>query len=264
MRFEQDEVTIVGGVRHGRTLGSPVAIEIGNTEWDRDPDKWQQEMSVRAEDGPTKAPLTQARPGHADLAGMQKYGFTDARDVLERASARETAARVAAGTRRQGAAGRARRRHREPRDPDGRGPLEGGHPPRPGRPRRGRRVAGALLRRRGRGRDGRRDQGGGQGRRHPRRHRRGARLRRARRPRQPRALGPQARRAARPRPHDDPGREGRRDRRRLRGRRPAGERGPRPDHLGRGDAAPTGASPRWPAASRAACPPARCSSPGPR
>jgi len=98
MRFEQDEVTILGGVRHGRTLGSPVAIEIGNSEWDRDPDKWQKEMSVRAEDGPTRKPLTQVRPGHADLAGMQKYDFSDARDVLERASARETAARVAAGT----------------------------------------------------------------------------------------------------------------------------------------------------------------------
>jgi chorismate synthase len=97
MRFEQDEVTIVGGVRHGRTLGSPVAIEIGNSEWTKDPDKWQKEMSVSAEDGPTAAPLTQVRPGHADLAGMQKYGLTDARDVLERASARETAARVAAG-----------------------------------------------------------------------------------------------------------------------------------------------------------------------
>jgi chorismate synthase len=98
MRFEQDEVTIVGGVRHGRTLGSPVAIEVGNSEWDRDPEKWQREMSVRAEDGPTMAPLTQVRPGHADLAGMQKYALTDARDILERASARETAARVAAGT----------------------------------------------------------------------------------------------------------------------------------------------------------------------
>jgi chorismate synthase len=98
MRFEQDEVTIIGGVRHGRTLGSPVAIEVGNSEWDRDPDKWQREMSVRAEDGPTRAPLTQVRPGHADLAGMQKYGLVDARDILERASARETAARVAAGT----------------------------------------------------------------------------------------------------------------------------------------------------------------------
>jgi chorismate synthase len=94
MRFEQDEVTIVGGVRHGRTLGSPVAVEIANTEWNRS-DKWHEEMAV--EPGRTRAPLTQPRPGHADLAGMQKYGFTDARDVLERASARETAARVAAG-----------------------------------------------------------------------------------------------------------------------------------------------------------------------
>lgn len=92
MRFEQDELTILGGVRHGRTLGSPVAIEIGNSEWER---KWTEEMSP--EPGRTTQPLTQPRPGHADLAGMQKYGFTDARDVLERASARETAARVAAG-----------------------------------------------------------------------------------------------------------------------------------------------------------------------
>jgi chorismate synthase len=97
MRFEQDELTLLGGVRHGRTLGSPVAIEIGNSEWDRDPDKWQREMSASAADGPTRQPLTEPRPGHADLTGMQKYGFTDARDVLERASARETAARVAAG-----------------------------------------------------------------------------------------------------------------------------------------------------------------------
>ncbi|MGI8938088.1 MAG: chorismate synthase [Iamia sp.] len=98
MRFEVDEVTIVSGVRHGRTLGSPVAVEVTNTEWDRNPDKWQKEMSVAAEDGPTQAPLTQPRPGHADLAGMQKYDFVDSRDVLERASARETAARVVAGT----------------------------------------------------------------------------------------------------------------------------------------------------------------------
>jgi chorismate synthase len=94
MRFEQDDVTIVGGVRHGRTLGSPVAVEIANTEWFRS-DKWHEEMAV--EPGRTATPLTQPRPGHADLAGMQKYGFSDARDVLERASARETAARVAAG-----------------------------------------------------------------------------------------------------------------------------------------------------------------------
>ncbi len=93
-RFEADELTLVGGVRHGRTLGSPVAIEIKNSEWFRS-DKWHEEMSPAP--GVTKDPLTQVRPGHADLAGMQKYGFVDARDVLERASARETAARVAAG-----------------------------------------------------------------------------------------------------------------------------------------------------------------------
>ena len=93
-RFEVDEILLLGGVRHGRTLGSPVAIQIQNTEWFRS-DKWHEEMSPAP--GATKIPLTQPRPGHADLAGMQKYGFTDARDVLERASARETAARVAAG-----------------------------------------------------------------------------------------------------------------------------------------------------------------------
>jgi len=91
MRFEADELTLIGGVRHGRTLGSPVAIMIGNTEWP----KWEQEMSPGP--GQTEKPLTEPRPGHADLAGMQKYGFDDARNVLERASARETAARVAAG-----------------------------------------------------------------------------------------------------------------------------------------------------------------------
>jgi chorismate synthase len=91
MRFEQDELTLVGGVRHGRTLGSPVTIEIANTEWPR----WEQEMDPAP--GQTAKPLTRPRPGHADLAGMQKYALTDARDVLERASARETAARVAAG-----------------------------------------------------------------------------------------------------------------------------------------------------------------------
>lgn len=93
-RFEADEVTLIGGVRHGRTLGSPVAIEIKNSEWFRS-DKWHREMDPAP--GRTEAPLTRVRPGHADLAGMQKYGFSDARDVLERASARETAARVAGG-----------------------------------------------------------------------------------------------------------------------------------------------------------------------
>ena len=94
MRFEADEITLLGGIRHGRTLGSPVAIEIANTEWP----KWTEEMSPEpGAPGPGKV-LTQPRPGHADLPGMLKYGFDDARDVLERASARETAARVAAGT----------------------------------------------------------------------------------------------------------------------------------------------------------------------
>jgi chorismate synthase len=99
MSFEQDEVELLGGVRHGRTQGGPVAIRIGNTEWP----KWQRVMSadpVPADElaGLARnAPLTRPRPGHADLAGMQKYGFDDARPVLERASARETAARVALG-----------------------------------------------------------------------------------------------------------------------------------------------------------------------
>jgi chorismate synthase len=92
MRFERDDVEFTGGVRHGRTLGSPVSLVIHNTEWP----KWQEEMA--AAPGITEKPLQQPRPGHADLVGMQKYGFDDARNVLERASARETAARVAAGS----------------------------------------------------------------------------------------------------------------------------------------------------------------------
>ena len=91
MRFERDRVELLGGIRHGSTLGSPVSIVIHNTEWP----KWHEEMSPAP--GLTARPLTQPRPGHADLVGMQKYGFVDARNVLERASARETAARVAAG-----------------------------------------------------------------------------------------------------------------------------------------------------------------------
>ena len=93
-RFEADDIELLGGIRHGRTLGSPISILIRNSEWFRS-DKWHQEMSPAP--GRTESPLTAPRPGHADLTGMQKYGFSDARDVLERASARETAARVAAG-----------------------------------------------------------------------------------------------------------------------------------------------------------------------
>jgi chorismate synthase len=100
MKFEQDEVRILGGVRLGESQGGPVAIEIGNTEWP----KWVDVMSSDPVDDPEKlnrarnAPLTRPRPGHADLVGMRKYAFDDARPVLERASARETAARVALGT----------------------------------------------------------------------------------------------------------------------------------------------------------------------
>ena len=100
MKFEQDEVRILGGVRLGVSQGGPVAIEIGNTEWP----KWVDVMSADPVDDPEKlnrarnAPLTRPRPGHADLVGMRKYAFDDARPVLERASARETATRVALGT----------------------------------------------------------------------------------------------------------------------------------------------------------------------
>ncbi len=91
MRLERDELEILGGVRFGVTLGSPVAVLVRNTEWP----KWQEEMS--AEPGESRRPLTAPRPGHADLVGMQKYDTHDARDILERASARETAARTVAG-----------------------------------------------------------------------------------------------------------------------------------------------------------------------
>ncbi|KRO39233.1 MAG: chorismate synthase [Microbacteriaceae bacterium BACL25 MAG-120322-bin65] len=98
MKFEADEVALSGGIRHGLSQGGPVALRVGNTEWP----KWETVMSphpVEAEDldGGRATPLTRPRPGHADLTGMQKYGFDDARPVLERASARETAARVALG-----------------------------------------------------------------------------------------------------------------------------------------------------------------------
>jgi chorismate synthase len=99
MKFEQDEVELTGGVRHGVTLGGPVAIRVGNTEWP----KWETVMAPdpvatgELAGQARNAPLTRPRPGHADLAGMQKFGHSDARPVLERASARETAARVALG-----------------------------------------------------------------------------------------------------------------------------------------------------------------------
>jgi chorismate synthase len=97
--FEADVVTLLGGVRHGRTQGGPVALTVGNSEWP----KWEKVMSPNPIDEAElaqlarNAPLTRPRPGHADLVGMQKYAFDDARPILERASARETAARVALG-----------------------------------------------------------------------------------------------------------------------------------------------------------------------
>ena len=98
MKFEQDNVSFSGGVRHGLTMGGPIAICIENTEWP----KWQEVMSADPIDselqGARAEPLTRPRPGHADFTGMQKYGFLDSRPVLERASARETAARVALGS----------------------------------------------------------------------------------------------------------------------------------------------------------------------
>jgi chorismate synthase len=100
MKFEADELEVIGGLRHGVTQGGPVAVRIGNTEWP----KWETVMAADPVDPDLiagrarNAPLTRPRPGHADLAGMIKYGFDDARPVLERASARETASRVVLGT----------------------------------------------------------------------------------------------------------------------------------------------------------------------
>jgi chorismate synthase len=100
MAFERDEVELLGGVRHGLTIGGPIAVRVGNTEWP----KWETVMAADPVDPEVlagqarNAPLTRPRPGHADLVGMQKYGFDDARPVLERASARETASRVALGS----------------------------------------------------------------------------------------------------------------------------------------------------------------------
>lgn len=99
MKFEQDAVRVIGGIRHGESQGGPIAIEVGNTEWP----KWDKVMSAdpvpqsELDALARNAPLTRPRPGHADLVGMQKYDFEEARPILERASARETAARVALG-----------------------------------------------------------------------------------------------------------------------------------------------------------------------
>ncbi len=158
MKIETDAVEIRSGVRHGRTLGSPIAVLVAN----RDYANWEERMNpwpVEAEIDEVHLP----RPGHADLVGAQKYGHSDIRNVLERASARETAARVAAGSLARGLLVALRRQRPQPRHPDRIG--EGARAPRP-RPRglRGdRRGSGALSRSRCERGDGRGDQPPSQG-----------------------------------------------------------------------------------------------------
>ena len=232
MKFEQDEVRITGGVRHGETHGRPVSIEVGNTEWP----KWEQVMAadpvdpVELEALARNAALTRPRPGHADLVGMQKYDFDEARPILERASARETAARVALGRVASAfleQATGARMVSHVVELGGVRAPA--GSVPDRRRRRPARRRPGPLP---GPGRleaDGRADRPGAQGRRHPRRCRRGRGARPAARARLARALGPTARRAAGRRADGHPGDQGRRGRRRLRARRHARLAGPRRD-----------------------------------
>ncbi len=177
MKFEADQVTMLAGVRHGLTLGGPIAIEVGNTEWP----KWETVMAAdpvdaAALDVARNAPLTRPRPGHADYAGMLKYGFDDARPVLERASARETAARVAAGTvARAFLRAGARRRGALPRHLDRGVDALRRTAAAAGRPGRHRRQPGAGVRQAGGEGHDRRDRGRQEGRRHPRRRRRGGR-----------------------------------------------------------------------------------------
>ena len=183
MKFEEDEVTVLAGVRHGLTLGGPIAIEIGNTEWP----KWETVMASDPVDPPScdsaarNAPLTRPRPGHADYAGMLKYGFDDARPVLERASARETAARVAAGT-----IARAFLRQALGVEVVSHVISIGASKPYDGPPPRPADLAAIddspvrAFDKDAEAADDRRDRGGQEGRRHPRRRRRGGRRRTAR------------------------------------------------------------------------------------
>ena len=158
MKIERDSAEVTSGVRHGRTLGGPIALRVAN----RDYANWEERMNpwpVEAEVPEVHLP----RPGHADLAGVQKFGFTDVRNVLERASARETAARVAGGALAKGFLRRARRRGRLPRDADRLRAGARARRPRAGGLRRGRRLAGPLPGRRRVEGDGRGDQRAAQG-----------------------------------------------------------------------------------------------------
>ena len=249
MRFEQDEITLLAGIRHGRTLGSPVAIEIANTEWSRS-DKWHEEMSPGTGRHPVAADAAPPRPRrsgrHAEVRLQRRPRRAGAGQRPRDGGAR--------GRRLGGQAPPAPARHRghQPRRADGRGPRQGRRPAHARRSRHRRRLAGALLRPGGRGGHGGRGGGGGQGGRQPGRHRGGAGVGRARRPRQPRALGPQARRAAGPGGDEHPGGEGRGGGRRVRGGGASGQRRPRPHRVGRQRRAATAASPPSPAAWRAA------------
>ena len=224
MKIESDAVEIRSGVRHGRTLGSPVAVLVANRDypnWDVRMNPWPVDEEVEESHLP--------RPGHADLAGLHKFGFTDVRNVLERASARETAARVAAGEPRQGLFDRARRERAQPRHPDRLGVRPAAGRPRTRGLRRGRRFARALPGRGDLGRDGRGDRPPPQGEREPGGQVRGARLRPGAGPGLVRRLGPQARRPPGAGRLLDPVGQGRVARRGLGGRRPPGLRGPRRD-----------------------------------
>ena len=184
MKIETDRVTFVGGVRDGRTLGSPIAIEIPN----RDHESWAERMSPGPLPSPAE-PLMRPRPGHADLAGGLKYDRRDLRDVLERASARETAARTAARRRREAPPARALHRRLRPRRPHrARRSERGRHEPRSAA--RARAQLRSLVRRSRRGGPhARRHPRRGARRRHAGRRLRGPRHRRPPGPRQPRACG---------------------------------------------------------------------------
>ena len=260
MSFERDEVEFLGGIRHGVSMGGPVAVRIGNSEWP----KWEQVMSADPVDEAElaalarNAPLTRPRPGHADLVGMQKYALTDVRPILERSSARETAARVALGD-------IASAFLRQTLDVEvlshvvsiGSVCVPVGLVPAAGRSRRHRRRPGALLRPGHQCGDGRRDRRRPQRRRHPRRRRRSRRPRPAAGSRQSRALGSPTRFAACRRAHGHPGDQGRRNRRRIRVGPPTRLGCARRDRkLGR---PACGGARIGPAAPRAACRPAsRC------
>ena len=207
MRFEEDRLTLIGGVRHGRTLGSPIAIEIANTEWP----KWEQEMSPapgRDREAAHPAPARSRRPPRDAEVRLRR------RPGRPRAGLRPGDGSPGGGRRgRQGIPGRARHRHRQPHRPDGPGGRQVDEPADGRRPGPRRRVAGALLRPGGRGRHGGRGQGRGQGGRLPGRRGRGHRLRHPGRTGQPRPLGPPAGGPAGSGPDEHPGRQRGGDRR---------------------------------------------------